>query len=60
MTEHTKEKGCRDDIDEVVDRLDKLLVTGLGELRSNRIVETLLILQEALATAEQLPKKKEE
>jgi uncharacterized OB-fold protein len=45
------------EIDEAADRMESLLVAGLGELRANRVTETLLILQEVLATARKLPKK---
>ena len=45
------------EVEELTARLDSLLVTGLGNIRHGRADEALIILQEALKTAQQLPKK---
>jgi hypothetical protein len=47
----------KNEVDELVDRLDSLLVTGLSQLRSGNADETLMVLQEALQTAQRLPMK---
>jgi hypothetical protein len=47
----------QEEIDELADRLDSLLVSGLSRLRHGRTDDALLLLQEALKTAQRLPKK---
>lgn len=47
------------DVEELTARLDSLIVSGIGAIRHGRADDALLLLQEALKAAQQLPKKNE-
>jgi hypothetical protein len=51
-------KPSQPEVDALADRIEQLLVSGLSSLRRGNAVDALLIVQEALETAQQLPTKK--